>query len=123
MDTRGTIDRFLNHLDVERNFSEQSLRAYATDLRQFAEFLDEKALSDLTTLDNLALRAYLARMSESNYGRRSIARKLASVRSLFRFMHRRGEIADNPAKLLRTPKLARNLPSFLDEQQVTVLLS
>jgi integrase/recombinase XerC len=123
MDTRATIERFLNHLDVERNFSEQSLRAYATDLRQFAEFLDEKALPDLTTLDNLALRGYLARMSEANYGRRSIARKLASVRSLFRFMHRRGEIADNPAKLLRTPKLARNLPSFLDEQQVTVLLS
>ncbi|MCG3184394.1 MAG: Tyrosine recombinase XerD [Planctomycetes bacterium] len=123
MDPRATIERFLNHLDVERNFSEQSLRAYATDLRQFTEFLDARGAADLTTVDNLILRAYLAGMSEANYGRRSIARKLASVRSLFRFLHRRGEITDNPAKMLRTPKLARNLPSFLDENQVTVLLS
>jgi tyrosine recombinase XerC len=123
MDARATIEKFLHHLDVERNFSEQSLRAYGTDLRQFAEFMDERGLSDIAAVDNLTLRGYLARMSEANYGRRSIARKLASVRSLFRFMHRRGEIADNPAKLLRTPKLARNLPSFLDEQQVNVLLS
>lgn len=123
MDPRATIERFLNHLDVERNFSEQSLRAYATDLRQFSEFLDARGTADLGSVDNLTLRAYLAGMSEANYGRRSIARKLASVRSLFRFLHRRGEITDNPAKMLRTPKLARNLPSFLDENQVTVLLS
>ncbi|MBZ0136926.1 MAG: tyrosine recombinase XerC [Planctomycetes bacterium] len=123
MDPQATIERFLEHLDVERNFSEQSLRAYATDLRQFAEFLSERDCTDLTRVDNLTLRAWLAGMSEANYGRRSIARKLASVRSLFRFMHRRGEIKDNPAKLLRTPKLARNLPSFLDENQVNVLLT
>ena len=123
MDPRETISRFIEHLDVERNFSEQSLRAYGTDLRQFAEFLDEKSCSDLTKVENLTLRAWLAGMSEANYGRRSIARKLASVRSLFRFMHKRGEIKDNPAKLLRTPKLARNLPSFLDENQVNVLLT
>ena len=112
MDPRTTIERFLEHLDVERNFSEQSLRAYGTDLRQFCEFLDEREISDLTRVDNLNLRGYLAGMSEANYGRRSIARKLASVRSLFRFLHRRGEIKDNPAKMLRTPKLARNLPAL-----------
>ncbi|MCA8947473.1 MAG: tyrosine recombinase XerC [Planctomycetes bacterium] len=123
MDPRPTIERFLEHLDVERNFSEQSLRAYKTDLRQFAEFLDEREITDLTRIDNLNLRAYLAGMSEANYGRRSIARKLASIRSLFRFLHRRGEIKENPTKMLRTPKLARNLPSFLDENQVTVLLT
>ena len=123
MDPRETIERFLEHLDVERNFSEQSLRAYGTDLRQFAEFLDEKETTDLTKVENLTLRGWLAGMSEANYGRRSIARKLASVRSLFRFLHKRGEIKDNPAKMLRTPKLARNLPSFLDENQVNVLLT
>lgn len=123
MDPIRTIERFLEHLDVERNFSEQSLRAYRTDLRQFAEFLHEKGTEDLSAVEHLTLRAYLAGMSERNYGRRSIARKLASVRSLFRFLHRRGEIDDNPAKLLRTPKLVRNLPNFLDEQQINALLS
>jgi integrase/recombinase XerC len=123
MDPRGAIDRFIEHLDVERNFSEQSLRAYGTDLRQFCEFLDERGAADITRVDNLTLRGWLARMSESNYGRRSIARKLASVRSLFRYLHRRGEVKENPAKLLRTPKLARDLPTFLDESQVNVLLT
>ncbi|MBX3472925.1 MAG: tyrosine recombinase XerC [Planctomycetes bacterium] len=123
MDTRTTIDRFLHHLEVERNFSAQSLRAYATDLRQFEEFLAERATADLCAVDHLALRAWLAGMSERNYERRSIARKLASVRSLFRWLHKRGEITDNPSKLLRTPKLNRTLPSFLDEQQVIALLT
>jgi len=123
MEIRPTIDRFLHHLEVERNFSAQSLRAYATDLRQFEEFLAERATASLTSVDHLSLRAWLAGMSERNYERRSIARKLASVRSLFRWLHKRGEIADNPTKLLRTPKLNRVLPSFLDEQQVNALLT
>lgn len=123
MEVRPNIDRFLHHLDVERNFSAQSLRAYANDLRQFEEFLATRGNADLAAVDHLALRAYLAQMGERNYERRSIARKLASVRSLFRWLHKRGEIADNPSKLLRTPKLNRNLPSFLDEAQVSALLT
>jgi len=123
MEVRPTIDRFLEHLDVERNFSGQSLRAYATDLRQFEAFLAEHGVSSLTGVDHLALRGWLAQMGELGYERRSIARKLASVRSLFRYLHKRGEIADNPTKLLRTPKLSRALPSFLDETQVTALLT
>lgn len=122
MEIRPTIDRFLDHLDVERNFSGQSLRAYASDLRQFEEFLAVRGTTCLTAVDHLCLRAFLAQMGERNYERRSIARKLASVRSLFRWLHKRGDLADNPSKLLRTPKLNRSLPSFLDEQQVNALL-
>jgi integrase/recombinase XerC len=123
MDPALTIERFLNHLDVERNFSEQSLRAYAGDLRQFAEFLASRGVGDLGVVDHLTLRGYLAWLGGCEYERRSIARKLASVRSLFRFLHRRDEIAENPARALRTPKVARNLPNFLDEDQVTALLN
>lgn len=123
MDTGKTIERFLEHLDVERNFSAQSLRAYAGDLKQFAAFLQTRAIADLGAVEHLNLRAWLMQLSEQDYERRTIARKLASVRSLFRFLHRRGEIADNPARNLRTPKLSRNLPNFLDEQQVTALLN
>ncbi|MBK8207539.1 MAG: tyrosine recombinase XerC [Planctomycetes bacterium] len=123
MEPRQTIERFLEHLDVERNFSDQSLRAYAGDLKQFAEFLDARAVADLAQVEHLNLRAWLAQLSEHGYERRTIARKLASVRSLFRFLHRRSEITENPARMLRTPKLSRNLPNFLDEQQVNALLS
>jgi site-specific recombinase XerD len=90
MEVRPNIDRFLHHLDVERNFSAQSLRAYAYDLRQFEEFLAARGNADLAAVDHLGLLAYLAQMGERNYERRSIARKLASVRSLFRWLHTRG---------------------------------
>ena len=123
MEVRPNIDLFLLHLNVERNFSAQSLRAYAGDLKQFEEFLGARGTTDLAAVDHMCLRAYLAQMGERGYERRSIARKLASARSLFRWLHKRGEIADNPSKLLRTPKLARNLPSFLDEGQVGALLT
>jgi integrase/recombinase XerC len=123
MDPATVIERFVSHLDVERNFSEQSLRAYTGDLRQFADFLADRSVRDLAAVDHLTLRAYLAWLGGKEYERRSIARKLASVRSLFRFLHRRGEITENPARALRTPKVARNLPNFLDEDQVTALLN
>jgi integrase/recombinase XerC len=123
MEPVPTIERFLQHLDVERNFSAQSLRAYSGDLKQFAEFLSQRTISDLGQVEHLNLRAWLAQLSEHGYERRTIARKLASVRSLFRFLHRRAEITENPARMLRTPKLSRNLPNFLDEGQVNVLLS
>ncbi|MHC4839596.1 MAG: tyrosine recombinase XerC [Planctomycetota bacterium] len=123
MNPQSTVDRFIEHLDVERNFSPQSMRAYRTDLRQFCEFLDERQRKDITGVDHLLLRDYLAGMTEKDYGRRSIARKLASVRSLFRWLHKRGEISENPTKLLRTPKLNRHLPTFLDEAQVSALLN
>ncbi len=123
MDTQSLIDRFLRHLDVERNFSEQSLRAYATDLAQFTEWLAETAKSDIIRVRHIQLRSWLAGMSEIGYGRRSIARKLASIRSLYRWLLRTGEVAENPTRLLRTPKQQRDLPKFLDENQVLDLLN
>ncbi|MCC6572362.1 MAG: tyrosine recombinase XerC [Planctomycetes bacterium] len=123
MDVQPTIDRFLQHLEHERGFSGESIRAYRNDLTQFAKYLTEHAQADLATVDHLSLRGYLAGMGEQSYEHRSIARKLASVRSLYRFLHRRGEVADNPTRLLRTPRIGRVLPNFLDESQVSALLN
>ena len=129
MEAAPAIERFLNHLEVERNFSGESLRAYRNDLLQFREFLQRRGQDNLCSVDHLTLRAYLAETSArimddgKTYERRSIARKLASVRSLFRYLHKRGEVSDNPARLLRSPKVHRDLPNFLDEGQVNALLT
>ena len=116
------VDKFLAHLEIERSFSGESLRAYRSDLKQFTDFLDEREIPAMAAIDHLLLRSYLAGMSSGGYGRRSIARKLASVRSLFRYLHRRDLLAENPALNLRTPKLGRSLPSMLDEGQINALL-
>lgn len=123
MDITATVERFLRHLELERGFSAESLRAYRNDLAQFTRYLDERGQADLATVDHLTLRGYLAGMGEQSYEHRSIARKLASVRSLYRFLHRRGEVADNPTRLLRTPRIGRVLPNFLDEAQIDALLN
>ncbi|MDO8525159.1 MAG: tyrosine recombinase XerC [Candidatus Omnitrophota bacterium] len=113
------IDKFVNYLRVEKNSSEHTIINYTVDLKSFGEFLGDK---DITTLDHLLLRKFLAEMRARNYARRTIARKLASLRSFFKFMYREGHVKTNPITAISTPKLDRKLPVVLDEGKVAKLL-
>ena len=113
------IDKFMNYLKVERNASPHTLKNYAIDLGVFRDFLGDK---DIETVDHLALRRFLAELRAKNYSKRTIARKLASLRSLFRFLYREGHIKKNPITAVSTPKLDKKLPVFLDVNKVDKLL-
>jgi integrase/recombinase XerC len=119
------IERFLQFLRVERNASDLTLKSYGEDLHALAEYLGERAGGQcpepaaITTLD---LRPYVAWLHARNYARTTIARRLASLRSFFRFAAREGWRSDNPAKPLRNPRQQRNLPHFLSTQELTRLL-
>ncbi len=118
------IDDFLESLKYDRNYSVETLRAYASDLNQFDAFLRLESPDGNGELrvDHLALRKYLATLKAHGYTKSTIARKLACLRSFFNFTMRRGLIDHNPAKLLRTPRQERRLPDFLDETEVAALL-
>ena len=117
------IDRFLGYLEAERGCSPQTLRAYAGDLMRFALFAAPDADEfDPTTVSLMQLRHYLAHMRESGAARTTIARKVASLRSFYKFLIREGVVSDNPATSLSVPRLEKRLPVFLDEDQVTRLL-
>jgi integrase/recombinase XerC len=113
------IDKFINYLRVERNASDHTIVNYTVDLDVFKAFLGER---DIETVDHLMLRRFLAEMRTKNYAKRTVARKLASLRSLFRFLYREGLIKKNPITAISTPKLDKKLPIFLDVDKVAKLL-
>ncbi len=115
------IAGFLDYLGAERNYSRHTVTAYARDLGQFREFLAARggsAGADPAAVDRLTLRLYLGELSDRGIQKRSVARKLAALRSFFRFLVRRKGLGSNPAANLVSPKLPNKLPSFLDEGAV-----
>jgi integrase/recombinase XerC len=113
------IERFLEHLALERSFSPHTVRAYRGDLERFHLFLARDFLGvepgavAPSQVDPLAVRSFLAALARAGVGARSAGRALSAVRSLFRFACREGVVAANPAAGVRTPKHPKNLPRHL----------
>jgi integrase/recombinase XerC len=114
--------QFLRYLAVERGASAHTLRGYRTDLADCAAFLASRRLGTLAGADARTLRAYLAALHERGLARTSIARRLAALRSFFRFLVRRGRASANPAREVSTPKLPRMLPAYLPIDESEALL-
>lgn len=146
------IHEFLNYLSFEKRFSEHTAKCYGADLRQYGEFLsgcsqDSPAVSEsiaegephvstavmatqtkakidqlLLSADTNAVRAYLANLNERQYSKATIARKLATLRSFYKFLVKRNQVSSNPVLSVRTPKQEKKLPRFLEYDQVRRLL-
>lgn len=119
---RDLISRFLDYLADERGASPHTLRAYAADLAEFRDFVAREGDRDLRRVDARLLRAYLAWLHQRDLAKSSIARRLAVVRSCFRFLARRGVVRTNPAREVGTPRVPRRLPSFLPKDESAELL-
>jgi len=113
------IDKFINYLKIERDVSGHTITNYKIDLKVFLLFLGEAGID---SVDHLALRRFLAELRGKNYAKRTIARKLASLRSFFKFLYREGHIKSNPITAISSPKLDKKLPKFLDVGKVTKLI-
>ncbi len=121
---KSATARFLRFLAVERNTSSLTVKSYREDLEALLEFLvDERGdlpqPHEITTLD---LRGYVSAVTEAAYAKSTIARRLASLRSFFRYCQREGLVESNPAKPLRNPRRARKLPHFLSSDELDRLL-
>ena len=110
------LEKFLSYLEIEKNYSPHTLLNYKIDLKEFCQFLENLPIEKV---DYLVLRRYLARIREKQHKPRTVARKLSSLRSFFKFLHREGYLQNNPAVLLMTPKLDKKLPNFLTEDEMT----
>jgi integrase/recombinase XerC len=114
------IEQFLEHLRYERNVSAHTLRNYESDLEQFTHFLapDRKTkLPDVSEIDHLTIREWMASLHSDQKKKSSIARKLAALRTFFQFLVREGVLELNPAKLVSTPKLEKKLPNHLSIEE------
>jgi integrase/recombinase XerC len=97
---------FLRHLK-ERNSSPHTIKAYSGDLANFAAYAGSRGWKQI---DHIAIRGFLSQLYEKGLSKASVARSLAAVRSLYRWLAREGVVEQNPAKLVATPKLPKKLP-------------
>ncbi len=112
------IKKFANYIKIEKNYSSHTLRGYTADLLELSEFLGDKETGDI---DHLDIRRFLGELRHRNCSKRTIVRKLAAIRSFFRFLFREKLVDANPADGVFTPKVEKRLPEFLDPK-VTIKL-
>lgn len=113
------LDKFLSYLEIEKNYSRHTLVNYKIDLSEFLEFIHPMPIEKV---EYLTLRRFLAQLKEKEYKPRTLARKLSSLRSFFKFLQREGYLKNNPATLLLTPKLDKRLPGFVTEEDMARLI-
>ncbi|MFN3191024.1 MAG: tyrosine recombinase XerC [Aureliella sp.] len=125
MNMHSAVAQFLRYLSVERNASELTVKSYREDLVDLADYLVDELGQHVKPADvgPRDLRGYAAALHEAGYAKSSIARKLASLRSFYRFAQRQQLCESNPAKPLRNPRGSRKLPHFLTGDEIGKLLS
>jgi integrase/recombinase XerC len=116
------IDRFLEQRKTGRASSENTRRAYGSDLVQLDEFLTERGLRTLPQIDRTVLRSFFASLQSQGLARTTLARKRAAVRSFFRWAKRVGVVSADPTPGLYTTKQDRKLPKFLRSQEIEALM-
>lgn len=117
------IQSFLEDLKHRRGLSPHTVANYGSDLLQFRVFLEESlGLTRVVEVDVLAIRSFLAHLHSRGTARASTARKLAAIRTFFRFLAREGQIERNPARLVSTPRLDRKIPPRIEEAEIDRLL-
>ncbi|KQL44376.1 tyrosine recombinase XerC [Brevibacillus choshinensis] len=112
------IAMFTRYLQVEKNASPHTVKQYVADIREFVAFMEQHQITVFAAVSYLHGRSFLAHLAKKGLSRRSIARKLSSLRSLYRFLLREGQLEQNPFQLVSTPKMEKKLPTFLYPQEV-----
>ncbi len=121
------IEKYLKYLKVEKNASPHTITSYQNDLTSFLEFCTEQAQTDVENIDihnvtRLTIRLWLGELSEQGIAKSSIARKVAALRSFFKFSFKRGYISKNPAHLLIVPKKEKTLPKTVNSEDITRMM-
>jgi integrase/recombinase XerC len=115
------LNRFLSYLHEVRGYSEHTLEAYYRDLMQFRDYCrDYYSEPDivLRRIDKLTIRHFLGKLAEEGQTAKTLARKLAALKSLFKYAMRNEMIEKNPAYAIRSPKLPAKLPVFISQEQM-----
>jgi site-specific recombinase XerD len=120
-----TLKEFLNYIQFERGYSAHTITAYQHDLEQFLNFIyqyDSILLKDFGKIDRQAIRHFLGKEYEKGNSAKTVARRLASVKSLFNYLVQAEAIRDNPAIHIKTPKVEKKIPTFVQENKIEDLM-
>ena len=108
------IEDFVGHLSIEKNYALNTISSYKRDLLKFTSFLIDKEVFDYKMVDPDTLNMFVMELRHSNTSGKSIKRYLSSIRVFFAFLMEIGEVETNPALLIKTPKVERELPKTID---------
>ena len=122
---KQTIDKFLQYLQSVKNASPHTLVNYGKDLYQFVLYLSPPRAQppELASISHHMIREFVAHLHDSGLEKSSIARKLASLRSFFKYCVREGLLKENPARLVPTPKLRKRIPSVISAEEMNGFLN
>jgi integrase/recombinase XerC len=125
MPARAEISDFLTYLDKQRGQSPNTIKAYGRDLEAFTDFCDRHygGAWTWTTVDRLGMRGFLGELQRRGLAKRSAARALSAVRSLYRFLQENHGVPSNIARAARVPKLDKRLPTYMDKEQTGALFA
>lgn len=112
------LENFKLYLEIERNLSSHTVKAYASDLRGFLEW----AGNSVYELTYRNIRSYIARIQSENYSKTTISRKIAAVKTFYRYLYREKLVSVNPAINIKSLKKARNLPEFLTQAETARIM-
>lgn len=117
------VAEFLAYLEHEKGCAQLTLIAYQSDCRQFAEFVDRQGIPrEVARVTTAVVRSYVASMSKHGYARTTIARRIASLRSLFAYLHQSDHLLRNPVAAVATPKPRVDAPVYLSPEECQQLL-
>ena len=118
----NTIQQFINYLNYEKHFSDHTVRGYKNDLAQFSTFIIQQfEIESPTLVSHQLIRSWLVDLMNNNIESRSISRKLSALRSYFKYLLKEELITINPVAKVQAPKVAKKLPSFIEEQNLSIL--
>lgn len=115
------VGDFVSQLRELRNLSPQTARGYASDLGSFASWCRREGVDPLR-VTHRELRSYMAELAQARYAGRTVARRLSAIRGLYRWLLREGEVEQDVAAALASPRLARTLPKTMSDEEVSRLL-
>ena len=116
---RKLVNFFLDHLSIERRLSPHTITSYSTDLEQFIAFIEPRKLLEVQAMD---VRKWLISLSDDTIQNRSINRKLATLRTFYKYLLRSGKVAENPMTSIRMVKTTKKLPHFVRESEMENLV-
>ena len=114
------LQEFKLYIEVEKNFSKYTVTAYTSDILSFLIWLNDRDIKDVTYS---VIREFLGYIQQFNYTKTTIARKIASLRTFYRFLYRERIVEANPAEGVHSPKRGKSLPEFLTENEIEQVLN
>ncbi len=125
LDFSSCLDAFTRYLRIEKDYSPHTVSSYRADLVQFDEFFRSHYRRSFhpRAVDHLAIRAFMVSCRDRGLGKSTISRKVAALRSFFRFLAREGAVEGNPARAVFLPRKEKRLPRLLDREEMEALLA